>query len=821
MRKIQIDRDWELLKGEPSNIPGMTTQARTVHLPHDYMVETNVTPDSKNGANTGFYTGSTMTYSKQLDIPKGWAGQRTLVSIDGCFGQTKVVVNGHLAGCHHYGYTPFQVDLTPYLKFGALNRLSITAATDAEQNSRWYSGGGLYRHAHLLTAPMVHLAPYAIYAHLDHLVNGDAFVVVETTVENHSAQDTELWVCLTAQPEQGGLIAEGRIKVYIPAGERAIARTQITLENAKIWDVNEPNLYKITAAITNGETVIDETDTLIGVRTITMDAKNGFMLNGRPLKLRGGCIHHDNGILGAASFYDSEYRKVRLHKDNGYNALRFAHNPVSEEMLEVCDRLGMVVIDEVFDTWNMPKNYYDFSQFFDQEGMLVLEDFLLRDRNHPCVIMWSIGNELPEQGGLSNGCRTSAMLAQRVRELDSTRFVAGALCSFFNGLDDEDTARFWQSMMKEAAKNGGSISNLDNEFGRSVWASYTEAFAAPWDVVGYNYLNYHYEETGRRFPNRVIACTESKPRQMEEYWHDVERLPYLIGDFVWTSHDYLGEAGIGKALYVEPDQAEAMARRISFASYPWRTSGGGDFDLCGFARPQLAYRRILWGSTETYIVVRDPAHNGKVELLDRYAWPDVQNSWTWPVPEGTTMQVEVYSSADEVELLLNGKSLGRRNAGRENHNKTCFELPYEKGRLEAVSYVDGEEVSRNTLTSAGEPTAIRITPEINAPHQTVLPADGQALCFAKVEVVDRCGNLVPYVEATATSVVEGAATLAAFGTGRPETEENYTKGEITLYKGAALAIVRAGMTAGHALLTVTVEGLPPAALELEIIAGEG
>lgn len=818
MKKIQIDRDWELMQGEPSNLPGMAPQTRTVHLPHDYMVETDVSPDSKNGANTGFYKGRTMTYTKRLDIPADWAGRRILASFDGCFGQTKVVVNGHVAGRHHYGYTPFQVDLTPYLKFGAQNRLSVTASTDAEQNSRWYSGGGLYRHVRLLTAPMVHLAPYAIYAHLDHLVNGDAFVVVETTVENHTARDAELWVCLAAQPEKGGSAAGGRVKVHVPAGESAVARTQLTLENAEIWDIDQPNLYRITASLTDGKAVLDETDTLFGVRTLSMDAKNGFMLNGRTLKLKGGCIHHDNGILGAASFYDSEYRKVKLHKDNGYNALRFAHNPVSEEMLEVCDRLGMVVIDEVFDTWNMPKNYYDFSQYFAQEGLQELESFLLRDRNHPCVVMWSIGNELPEQGGLSDGCRTSAMLAQRVRELDSTRFVAGALCSFFNGLDDEDTARFWQSMMQEAMKNGGSISNLDNEFGRSVWADYTEAFAAPWDVVGYNYLNYHYDETGRRFPNRVIACTESKPREMEEYWHDVERLPYLIGDFAWTSHDYLGEAGIGKVLYAEPDQAAAMAQRISFAGYPWRTSGGGDFDLCGFARPQLAYRRILWGSDETYIVVRDPAHNGKVELLDRYGWPEVANSWTWPVPKGTSMQVEVYSDAEEVELLLNGKSMGRQPAGRKNHNKACFALPYEKGCLVAVSYVGGAEVSRDTLVSAGEPAAVRITPEASAPHQAELPADGQALCFARVEVVDQDGNPVPYVEAKATATVEGTAILAAFGTGRPATEENYTKGEVTLYKGAALAIVCAGAEAGTARLTVTVEGLPPATLELTILS---
>lgn len=816
MKQISIDREWELLEGEPSNIPGMPQQVRTVHLPHDYIIETDVAADSKNGANTGFYKGGIRTYTKRLDIPADWAGKRILASFDGCFGYTKVVVNGHVAGFHHYGYTPFQVDLTPYLRFGEKNRLSVTAATDAEQNSRWYSGGGLYRHVKLLVSPQVHLAPYAIYAHLDHLVNGDAFVVVETTVENHTGEDADLWVQLTARPEQGGTVATGTVKVHIPAGQNAAARTQLTLENVRLWDLDTPELYKITAVLIDREAELDSAETLFGVRTVSVDAKNGLLLNGRTVKLKGGCIHHDNGILGAASFYDGEYRKVKLHKDNGYNALRFAHNPASADMLEACDRLGILVIDEAFDTWNIPKNYYDFSQFFSQEWERELESFIKRDRNHPCIIMWSIGNELPEQGGLSDGYQTSAALSKKVRELDGTRLVAGALCSFFSGLDDADSGKFWQSLMQEAMKNGGSISNLDGEFGRAIWNDYTEAFAAPWDVVGYNYLNYHYEEAGQLFPNRVIACTESKPGEMEAYWRDVEKYPYLIGDFVWTSHDYIGEAGIGKVLHVEPDQAATAARRLNFAKYPWRTSGGGDFDLCGFERTQLAYRRILWGSDETYIAVKDPAHWGKIELIDRYGWPDAANSWSWPVAEGSPVQVEVYSSAEETELLLNGKSLGRQPAGRKHHNKAQFELTYEKGCLEAVSYTNGKEVSRDKLISAGEPQTLRITVDTAAPHKNALPADGQALCFARIEAVDSNGILIPYIESQITAVVEGAATLAGLGTGRPVTEENYTKGTICLYRGRALAVVRAGFEAGQASLTVAAEGFPVATLSLEV-----
>lgn len=605
MKSIDLNLNWSLQKGEPSRIPGMPEQTKAVNLPHDFMIETDVCPDSKNGPNTGYFSGGTYTYTKKLTIPQEWKGQQVLLAFDGVFGSTKVVVNGHMAGVHHYGYTPFRVDIAPYLYFGQENRISVTVSNDNEQNSRWYSGGGIYRAVSLLVAPQVHIAPNGLYVHTDHFVDSDAFVVVETTVENHTSADRCAWVEL-AVTEDGSskIVSKGKIKVHLPAHKSSVARTQLCIEAAKRWGVDTPNLYKIHAVSSDEEGVTDEAESSFGVRTISVDSKHGFVLNGRSMKLKGGCLHHDNGILGAASFYDSEYRRVKLHKDNGFNALRMAHNPASSALLEACDRLGILVMEEAFDVWRMGKNYYDFSQYFDAEWEQELTSFILRDRNHPSIILWSIGNELPEQGGLSRGYETSALLAQTVRKLDATRPVCGALCSFFSGLDDQDTAKFWQSLRQEAAMSGGALNNLDGKYGRQIWNERTEAFAAPWDVVGYNYLDYHYEEAGSLFPNRVICCTESKPGQMESYWHGVEKYPYLIGDFVWTSMDYIGEAGIGKSLYVEPQQAAGAARSMHFAEFPWRTAGCGDFDLCGFERPQLAYRRILWGSRETFILPR-------------------------------------------------------------------------------------------------------------------------------------------------------------------------------------------------------------------------
>ena len=808
MKSINLNLNWTIQQGEPSRIPGMPVQTWEVNLPHDFVIETDVRADSKNGPNTGYYNGGTYTYTKKLTIPEDWEGQQVKLSFDGVMGSTKVVVNGHVAGIHHYGYTPFHLNIAPYLYYGEENRISVTVSNDNEQNSRWYSGGGIYRDVALLVAPSVHIAPKGLYVHTDHFVGEDAFVVVETTVENHTSADRCAWVEL-AVTEDGSAdtVSHGKIKVFLPAGKSAVARTQLCIENAKRWDIDSPNLYRIHAVSADGEAIIDEADTTFGVRTISVDAKHGFCLNGRPLKLKGGCLHHDNGILGAASFYDAEYRRVKLHKDNGYNALRMAHNPASAALLEACDRLGLLVMEEAFDVWRMQKNYYDFSQHFDTEWEQELTSFILRDRNHPSIIMWSIGNELPEQGGVSRGYETSAMLAQAVRELDTTRPVCGALCSFFSGLDDQDTAKFWQSLMQEAAANGGALNNLDGKYGREIWNDRTEAFCAPWDVVGYNYLDYHYEEAGKLFPNRVICCTESKPGQMESYWHDVERLPYLIGDFVWTSMDYIGEAGIGKTLYVEPAQAANAARGMHYAEYPWRTAGCGDFDLCGFERPQLSYRRILWGSKETNIICHDPRNNGKLELLGRYGWPESANSWTWPVAPGTPVKIEVFSSAPEVELLINEKSLGKVAT---SHHKAQFQVSYEPGELTAISFNDEQEISRNSIHSAGAAAGLKITAD-----KTVLHADGQSLCFAAVELVDVEGNPVPYAEVEISATVEGAATLLSLGSARPKTEENYTKGIATTYHGKLLAVVRAGAEAGTATLRIS-SALGNAELEIQI-----
>ena len=788
-------QNWEFMHGEPSSIPMIPQKTETVSLPHDFMIAGDVSPDAPGGSETGFYRGGIGSYTKYLACTEDDLQQRRVLYFDGCFGSVKVVVNGHMLFRHHYGYTPFTVGIDSVLKTGK-NRITVTAADSSEPNSRWYSGAGLYRKVWLLTAPALHIAPDGIFVRTMRVENGTATLFATVAIQNDGETDrTETVTVSVTEKGSDAVRVSASATVMVPAKKQAQANLILTVPKAKLWDVDTPNLYELHASVGG-----DSDCAAFGIRTIATDAKNGLRLNGRTVKLKGGCLHHDNGILGAAAHRDSEYRKARLHKQNGFNAIRFAHNPPSREMLDACDELGLLVIDEAFDVWNMEKNPYDFSQYFEAEWERELGAMIRRDRNHPSVFLWSIGNEIPEQGGLSGGYETSRKLTAFVRKLDDSRPVGGSVCSFFRGLDDAENAKYWQSILQNAAelqKNG--MVNLDCPYGKAIWDERTAPFVEPWDVVGYNYLRYHYEPTHEKHPDRVICCTESKPRELVEYWADVERLDYLIGDFEWTSMDYLGEAGIGNSFYVKPDQVAATMQTMQRRTYPARAAEAGDFDLCGFEKPQLSFRRIVWGSGETFIAVTDPAHYGKVELLGRYGWPDCAHSWTWPAEPGAPVHAEVYSRGHEVELFVNGRTLGRK---KTEAFRAAFELCYEPGTLRAVSYrADGTMLSEDTLETFGAPERLYLTAESG----TVLPADGDALCYVDVGITDAQGNPIAYAEDRLTASYSGDGTLLAFGSARPTTEENYTTGAITAYKGRALAVIRAPQSAGEGTLDVVGE----------------
>ena len=820
-RAVNIDRGWKFQRNPfqlPVDLSGKST-AREVNLPHDYMLEDGVRADAPAAAAMGYYDGSVAYYSKTLFIPAEWKDEKIFLHFDGVMMNAALEVNGCQVLLHHYGYTPFQADITPYIYPGEDNRITVSVNPSMQPNSRWYTGAGIFRSVELVHTPPIHIAADGIFTYtrrIEYQENTptEAYLCSEVTVCNDTAVPHLVKVDVSLIPDEGTeAVLTRSATIQVNAANTGAAIVPMTLPDPMLWDAEEPNLYQVLASVTDlgefrchlipGEeaAITDKVSVLFGIRTISADSTNGLRVNGRTVKLKGGCIHHDNGILGAVSLYDSEYRKIRLLKESGYNTVRMAHNPPSAVLLEVCDRLGMYVFNEAFDAWGIAKQPGDYNQFFREDWKEDMRAFILRDRNHPSVLFWSTGNEIPERGGMGGGYPLAMELASYVRSLDPTRLISNGLCSYWSGLDDKSAAANFHKMQELSGNATGTEQNASAPVTDTFWEDRSEPFCSFLDVVGYNYMEDHYELAGKMFPERVILGTESFPMEIDRMWDYVERLPYVIGDCTWTSFDYIGEAGIGKSIFVSPDSPEAEMGSWSLMShsseYPWRLANDADYDINGGLTPQGVYRRIVWGSQETGLFTADPATFGLKEIISKWGWPELYASWNWQGKEGQPIHVAAYSAADEVELLLDGKSLGKCAAGKENRYTASFDITYTPGLLEAVSYQNGKEVSRTCLRTTGAPASIRLTAEKHA-----LAADGHNLAYVSVEIVDSEGNRVPDALIPLTASVTGAGILAGFGSANPVTEENYTTGSFHTFRGCALAVIRAGYEPGEVTLTV-------------------
>ena len=819
MQRICVDEKWTFRRGFLDMYAMLKEDPGTVvDLPHDGMIGTPVTPDAPARSDMGYFTGGLSNYTREFLIPADWEDGCTGLLFDGAMMNAAVEINGSKVCVQHYGYAPFYADLTDRIAYGKKNRITVNVNTSMQPNSRWYTGSGLYRSVFLLHGPKVHIAPDGIFAYTREVADGYAFLETETEICNETADNrlAEAKVFLIRE-DNGETAATAKRVVHVSARSRETARITLTVPDPVLWDAEHPNLYRVKVRVTdtgrfrthfeeeNAKTT-DEAEVLTGIRTITADPVRGLQINGKTVKLKGGCVHHDNGLLGAVSLYETEARKIRKLKETGFNAIRTAHNPPSAALIEACDRLGMYVFDEAFDAWRMAKRGGDYSQFFDACWQKDLSAFVRRDRSHPCVILWSTGNEIPERGGLSEGYTLATRLAEHIRSLDGTRPVSNGICSFWCGLDD-----FMAEGMNQAQNAGNEKEDL--------WERGTEPFTNGLDIVGYNYLEDLYEKDHALFPERVILGSENFPKEIGFRWPLVEKLPYVIGEFTWTAWDYLGEAGIGKAASFEKN--DPMIEKGPWAlmppngsPYPWRTANDADYDITGCRRPQGAYRSVVWGNRETFLYACPPENFGKTELISPWGFTDVRSCWNYPGQEGKPVALLVFSNAREVELLVNGRSVGRKPVGRERPlpDSVRFETVYEPGRVEAVSYTDGREVSRAVLATTGAPAKIRIIPE-----KTAMKADGHDLVYAGIEITDQDGNVVPDAEIRLTVSLTGPACLAGFGTGNPVTDEDYTDNVTQSFRGKAQAIIRAGRETGQVILTVSGEGLPTEKTDLSVI----
>ena len=690
-RKQLLNQGWMFVEND-SNFQ----KAHSVTLPHDWSILHRFDAQAPAGNDGGYLPTGKGWYRRMLTLDKRYENKKVRLYFEGVYMNSHVYINGQLADGWPYGYSGFWVDATPYIRIGQ-NQIVVSVDNSQQKNSRWYSGSGIYRNVWLVTTEREYI---------------DDWSIMVKTPDTHHVE-----VSATVIREDGTTYPIKR---------------DITVEKPHLWSPDDPYLYQTELEV-DGK---DRVTVTYGIRTITYDAKGGLLLNGKPLKLNGACVHHDNGIIGAAAYDAAEYRKVRLMKEAGFNALRTSHNPPSEAFLRACDELGMLVIDEAFDGWREKKNDYDYHTLIDKWWQRDIDAMVLRDRTHPSIFCWSTGNEVIERKHIGV-VKTAHQLAERIRQQDPERRpITTALAAW-----DED------------------------------WDIY-DPLAAEHDIVGYNYMMFKAEGDHERVPDRVMMQTESFPR---DAWQNYERAmahSYIIGDFVWTGLDYVGESGIGRYYYEGDVAGEGWERPL----YPWHAAYCGDVDLTGLRKPISYYRSMLWNGGKTYMAVREPdGYHGKVKTSMWSTWPTTE-SWTWHGWEGKPIEVEVYSREPQVKLYLNNQLIGEQPT---KEMKAVFTVNYQPGTLRAEAGSDRKE-----LQTAGAPARLRLTADRQQPT-----ADGQPLLFITIEVVDSEGRIVPEAQQLLEVKVTGGSLLG-LGNANPRDNDPYYDTKHSTWNGRALAVIK-------------------------------
>ncbi len=726
----------------------------TVDLPHDWDIyEGPVSGKGITGTGGGWFQAGKGEYRNTFKSPDA---EITKLHFEGVYQKAEVYVNGQKAGQHHYGYTPFTVYVTPYLyKDKRLNEVTVKVDNSDQPNCRWYSGSGIYRHVWLETMPALHIAENGVFVTTPEVSEQQARVQVEVTIANESQVDRNATV----------VVGAAQMMVAVAAGQTKTVSTTLTVNNPRLWSPENPALSEINVQLKENGKTIDNATTTYGIRSFSFDAERGFILNGKPVLINGACVHHDDGVLGSRAFDDAEIRKVRQMKQAGFNLIRTSHNPSTRAFLDACDSIGMLVIDEAFDGWRTQKNPYDYSTVIDSCFHNDIHAMVLRDRNHPSIISWSIGNEVIERKDI-RVVYTARQMKAAILEKDATRPVTEALCAW-----DRD------------------------------WEIY-DPHAEVLDVVGYNYMIFKHASDHQRDPKRIIWQTESYPRDAFRNWAVVNDFPYVVGDMVWTGLDYLGESGIGRTYYKGEREGESW---IEGGQPEWHGAPCGDVDITGWRKPISHYREMLWDKdTPLYMAVKEPnGYHGEIHTTMWSVWPTWE-SWTWPGWEGKPVDVEVYTHQPEVKLYLDNQLIDTKQVSRNTEFKAVFSVPYKAGTLRAEA--GGKSV---TLKTAGEPARLRLTPD-----RTVMTADGQSLIFVVAEVVDKDGIPVPEAAIPCEATIKGAGTLLAFASADLKDTEPYTSPRAKTWKGRAMLVIRSTQKKGSVSVSIK-SSLPTATLSLK------
>lgn len=768
-----FDEGWHFKKdntvASPENISFDASSWRKVDVPHDWSIEDlpNQTPGSVQGPfskeavgghHTGYTVGGTAWYRKTFTLKPDEQGKIVYIQFDGVYMNSDVWINGHHLGNHPNGYTSFYYNLTPYLLDSGKENVIAVQVKNEGVNSRWYTGSGIYRHVFLNIVNPIHIDVWGVNVTTPKVTSSSAEVQLTTTILNEGKTNMEITLNTNLIDAKGKIAGTTKSNVMLAANGKTEVNQKINISNPKLWSTETPQLYKAqTTVFVNGKQQ-DNLTTTFGVRDIKIDAKQGLVINGKRVILKGGCIHHDYGPLGSAAIDRAEERKIETLKTNGYNAIRCSHNPPSQTFLDICDRMGMLVIDEAFDMWLRSKTAEDYHLYFKEWWNKDLTNMILRDRNHPSIVLWSVGNEVPDRAD-SIGMVTRRMLVQRVHELDPTRKVTEGICR------------------------------------TPQWDNKTPAMFQDLDVAGYNYQLERYEPDHIKFPERVIVGTETFPELALENWEMAKANPYVLGSFVWTAIDYIGEVGCG--IYGFTSKKDEMMN----VEWPTFTAKCGDFDIIGNKNPASYYRDVVWERSKIEMLVKSPVPENMFLFKTRWGWADEQKSWTWPGKENQKMNVVVYTRCQTVKLELNGKVIGEQVVPDKSITVT-FDLLYQPGTLVAKGFTDGKEVASTVLKTTSQPVSIRLKAD-----RTKIKADRNDLSYVSVEVIDADGNVVPYADNIEINyTISGNGEIVGVGNGSTDDLSSFQQPKKKVFHSKGLVIIRPKGNSGKIMLKASAKG---------------
>lgn len=772
---LDFDKGWRFNLGDVPHAekPGMSdAKWRSLNLPHDWSIEGKFSKDNPATPEGGALPGGIGWYRKTFTVPPSSKGKLIYIDFDGVYQKSDVWVNGHHLGFRPNGYISFRYELTPYLNFGGNNVIAVKVDNSVQPNSRWYSGSGIYRNVWLVTTNKVAIDHWGTYVTTTDVSNASAKVNLKVQVKN--AASSPVTVKTTLYDAAGKVIAA---EASIPSKKQlkdTVFETNsvFNVKNPVLWSVEKPYLYKAVTQVLSGKTVIDEYTTPLGIRYFNFDVDKGFSLNGKPMKILGVCDHHDLGSLGAAINTRALERQLQILKGMGCNGIRTSHNPPAPELLDLCDKMGFIVMDEAFDTWEWEKAKYDYHLFFKQWHKRDLEDQILRDRNHPSVMIWSIGNEIGQQSDTS-ALRIAPQLTAIVHSLDTTRPITAAN-------NNPDT--------KNKIIASGAIDLVGYNYHEGEYAGFHDRypgkkFIATETTSGLETRGFYempsdsirvwpekWDKPFEREGNNVSAYDNVRPpwgSTHEMTWKVMKKHDFLSGMFIWTGFDYLGEP--------------------TPYSWPSRSSYFGIVDLAGF--PKDVY----------YMYQSEWTNKTVLHIFPHWNWTPGKMIDVWAY----------YNNADEVELFLNGKSLGtKKKTGDDLH--IMWRVKYEPGTLKAVSRKNGKEVLTRLIHTAGEPAKIELSAD-----RKLIKADGKDLSFITVKILDKDGNVVPDAENLVDFKITGPAFIASVDNGDPVSHDSFKVSYRKAFHGLALAIVQAKEKAGAVTFTATSKGLPNATITLK------